>query len=40
MVNNVTLKDDTSFYNYEIELQVSGTRVGYRWLAGSGEEPL
>ena len=38
--HNVTLKDGISSYNSEIELLVGGTRVGHRWLAGSGEEPL
>ncbi|MDO5971799.1 T9SS type A sorting domain-containing protein [Flavivirga aquimarina] len=37
--HNVTLKDGTENVDNEIEILIGGTRLGHRWLAGSGEEP-
>lgn len=38
--HNLTLYDSTTYFDSDILLQVGGERVGHRWLAGSGEEPI
>lgn len=37
--HNITLKDGTENVDNEMEILIGGTRLGHRWLAGSGEEP-
>ena len=38
--HDLTLYDGTTSFDESIILKMGGKRVGHRWLAGSGEEPL
>ncbi|MEP1488248.1 MAG: T9SS type A sorting domain-containing protein [Algibacter sp.] len=37
--HNVVLKDGTENVDTEMRILIGGTRLGHRWLVGSGEEP-
>lgn len=38
--HNFTIHDGTTFHDPNIKIQVGGTRIDHRWLAGSESEPM